>query len=92
HRVLRMAHKGKRILKALFAEFVRAPELLPPRHLRRWKDVPAHWLRRTTQTAPPIQEGTLASLERVVGDYLAGMTDRFAQQEYLRLFQPSMDE
>jgi dGTPase len=28
------------------------------------------------------------SLERVVCDYLAGMTDRFAQDEYLRLFHP----
>jgi dGTPase len=28
------------------------------------------------------------SRERVVCDYLAGMTDRFAQDEYLRLFQP----
>ena len=28
------------------------------------------------------------SPERVVCDYLAGMTDRFAQDEYLRLFQP----
>jgi dGTPase len=27
-------------------------------------------------------------LERTVGDYLAGMTDRFAQDEFLRLFQP----
>jgi dGTPase len=27
-------------------------------------------------------------LERTVCDYLAGMTDRFAQDEYLRLFQP----
>ncbi len=31
------------------------------------------------------------SLSRVVGDYLAGMTDRYAQQEYLRLFQPLRD-
>ena len=30
-------------------------------------------------------------LERVVGDYLAGMTDRFAQQEYRRLFLPSIE-
>jgi dGTPase len=30
-------------------------------------------------------------LERTVCDYLAGMTDRFAQNEYLRLFQPFMD-
>jgi dGTPase len=27
-------------------------------------------------------------LERAVCDYVAGMTDRFAQQEYERLFQP----
>jgi dGTPase len=30
-------------------------------------------------------------LERVIGDYLAGMTDRFAQQEYRRLFIPNSD-
>jgi dGTPase len=29
--------------------------------------------------------------ERVVCDYLAGMTDRYAQNEYLRLFQPFVD-
>jgi dGTPase len=29
-----------------------------------------------------------ASRERTVCDYLAGMTDRYAQDEYLRLFQP----
>ena len=28
------------------------------------------------------------SVERTVCDYLAGMTDRYAQEEYLRLFQP----
>jgi dGTPase len=27
-------------------------------------------------------------LEQTVCDYLAGMTDRFAQDEYLRLFHP----
>ncbi|MCI0642206.1 MAG: deoxyguanosinetriphosphate triphosphohydrolase [Gemmataceae bacterium] len=30
-----------------------------------------------------------SSLKRTVCDYLAGMTDRFAQDEYLRLFQPN---
>ncbi|HJZ92869.1 MAG TPA: hypothetical protein VKE40_18490, partial [Gemmataceae bacterium] len=30
-------------------------------------------------------------LERVVADYVAGMTDRFARQEYLRLFHPEGD-
>jgi dGTPase len=30
-------------------------------------------------------------LERTVCDYIAGMTDRYAQDEYLRLFQPDID-
>jgi dGTPase len=30
-------------------------------------------------------------LERVVADYLAGMTDRYAQLEYRRLFLPSTE-
>ncbi|WP_261341137.1 hypothetical protein [Fimbriiglobus ruber] len=30
-------------------------------------------------------------LERVVGDYLAGMTDRFAHEEYRRLFSPAAE-
>ena len=29
-----------------------------------------------------------AALERVVCDYVAGMTDRFAMQEYKKLFDP----
>jgi dGTPase len=66
-RVQRMAAKGDRIVRALFAEFCRAPQLLPPRYAHRVGD------------APP---------ERVVCDYVAGMTDRYAQDEYLRLFQP----
>jgi dGTPase len=67
HRVLRMAAKGRRILQALFAEFCRAPELLPERYAARVGG---------------------EQRERVVCDYLAGMTDRYAQDEYLRLFQP----
>jgi dGTPase len=70
-RVLRMAAKGSRILGSLFAEFCRAPELLPERYAARVE-----------------REG---NAERVVCDYLAGMTDRFAQNEYLKLFQPDTD-
>ncbi|MBI3408329.1 MAG: deoxyguanosinetriphosphate triphosphohydrolase [Planctomycetes bacterium] len=66
-RVLRMAHKGRRILEALFTEYSRHPEQLPNRYRQRLHSLPA---------------------ARVVGDYLAGMTDRYAQDEYLRLFQP----
>jgi dGTPase len=67
HRVQRMAVKGARLLRLLFAEFCRSPSLLPERYHRRiGDDHPA----------------------RTVCDYLAGMTDRYAQDEYLRLFQP----
>jgi dGTPase len=67
------------------------PELLPEKHLRRWTGAngvigppTAGWV--TTARKP------VDCLERVVGDYLAGMTDRFAQQEYRRLFLPSSEQ
>jgi dGTPase len=66
-RVVRMAHKGERIVKALFEAFTRSPELLPERYRQRLHG---------------------ADTRRVVGDYIAGMTDRYAQDEYLRLFHP----
>src|SRR5262249_45692295 len=66
-RVQRMAVKGARIVRQLFAEFGRVPQLSPERYSRRVGD------------GPP---------ERTVCDYIAGMTDRYAQDEYLRLFQP----
>jgi dGTPase len=86
HRVLRMTANGKRVLTALFGEYVKAPELLPERHLRRWAgaDDVTKVARLPGRTAVP-------DLHRVVGDYLAGMTDRFAQQEFRRLFLPAID-
>jgi len=66
-RVQRMAVKGGRIIRQLFEEFCRAPQLLPERYSRR------------IGTQRP---------ERTVCDYVAGMTDRYAQDEFLRLFQP----
>lgn len=74
-RVLRLTTKGRRFLQALFAELSRMPELLPMRYRRR------------------VGPGGRADggARRVVGDYLAGMTDRFAQGEYVRLFSPAMD-
>jgi dGTPase len=90
HRVLRMTANGKRTLASLFAEYVRAPELLPEKHLRRWTGAdsligppPPGWVTEARTK--------LDCLERVVGDYLAGMTDRFAQMEYRRLFLPSTE-
>jgi dGTPase len=88
HRVLRMTAVGKRILKALYDEYTRSPELLPERHLRRWS--------RAESILGPIHRPPYRSvcenLERVVADYLSGMTDRFARKEYERLFRPAGDD
>lgn len=89
HQVLRMTGHGRRILQALFAEYVRAPELLPAKHLRRW-------LGADSLIGPAVEKRlrdrrTVPDIELVVGDYLAGMTDRFAQQEYRRLFVSSVE-
>jgi dGTPase len=67
YRVMRMAAKGKRMLRLLFDEYCRSPEQLRDRYRDRI---------------------AAFGLERTVCDYLAGMTDRYAQDEFLRLFQP----
>lgn len=87
HRVIRMAEKGKVFLTRLFEEFVAKPELLPARHLSRWRHAPAPHRQQYRPGCMSEEE----SLECVVADYLAGMTDRFAQQEYARLFHPEFD-
>ena len=87
HRVLRMTANGKRILTALFHEYVRHPELLPEKHLRRWAGAdgvigppPPAWVTANRQP--------LTGLERVVGDYLAGMTDRYCIRVFEELTVP----
>jgi dGTPase len=67
YRILRMAHKGQRMVRLLYDEFCRHPEELPDRQRERARQGP---------------------VEQAVCDYLAGMTDRYAQDEYLRLFHP----
>ncbi len=74
-RVMRMANKAQRLLSRLFRLYLAEPWLLP------WQ-VQERLMR--ARSSDDIQE----SPERVVCDYLAGMTDRFAQQEYQKLFDP----
>ena len=66
-RAVAMAEKAKRFLRALFREYVREPEQLPPEY----------------REMIPVE-----GKECVVCDYCAGMTDRFCQEEYKRLFEP----
>ena len=74
HRVYRVMHKAKRIVRELFEAFFGEPRLMPP-------DFHA-----TSQTAEAA--GGLSGRARVVADYVAGMTDRYAIDEHERLFDP----
>jgi dGTPase len=70
-RVVRMAAKAGRVLRALFQAYLEEPAQLPD----------------TVQAGIP---GSEEPLERLVCDYIAGMTDRFALEEYRRLFDPAV--
>jgi dGTPase len=70
-RVVRMAAKAERMLRALFDAYITEPAQLPD----------------------TVQARIAASdepMERLVCDYVAGMTDRFALDEYARLFDPTV--
>ncbi len=75
YRVHRMTNKAKQIISGLFSAFMNDTKILPPEHQK---------------TARQYQEqfGDKGQA-RVVSDYVAGMTDRFAITEYGRIFNPS---
>lgn len=74
HQVYRMTTKAKRIVRELFAAFLADPRLLPPDFFE---------AARALETS----EGETGRA-RIVADYVAGMTDRYAIDEYERLFDP----
>lgn len=74
YRVVRMATKAERLLKALFNAYVQQPQQLP---------TSVQALVKVAKTTA-LQDG----LHRVVCNYIAGMTDRYAIQEYKRLYDP----
>jgi dGTPase len=73
YRVLRMSKKAERVIGKMFEAFMDDYRILPTQY----HDIPAE-LDGNSQT----------SLARVVADYIAGMTDRYAINEYRRLFEP----
>ncbi len=75
YRVYRMSIKAQRMVKDLFGAFYEEPRLLPPEHQARLK-----------ATERELGESGRA---RVVADYIAGMTDRYAILEHQKLFRPS---
>ncbi len=74
YRVERMTAKARRIVSELFDAFFHHPELLPDEYRLRARE------RERQQGA--------AGRARVVTDYIAGMTDRYAIAEHKRLFDP----
>jgi len=74
-RVLRMTLKAKRVITALFEAFMSEIRLMPAEH----RD---HAMRAEASHGP-------AGRARMVADYIAGMTDRYAILEHRRLFDPA---
>jgi dGTPase len=74
HRVYRMMNKSKRVIVRLFDAFFDDTLLLPPAQQQ--------------QAATLEAEQELPGRARVVADYIAGMTDRYAIAEHERLFDP----
>lgn len=78
-RVVRMFRKAERVLERLFEAFEMD-----------YRQLPARTRRRIRRAQPDIEpDGPLApEAYRVICDYLAGMTDRYALQEHRRLYDP----
>ncbi len=76
YRVLRMSIKAEKIVSSLFEVFMNDARLLPPEYYRK--------------VASEKSVNSVAGQARVVADYIAGMTDRYAISEYERMFNPMM--
>ena len=74
HQVYRIMVKAQRVVRELFGALHDDPRLMPPDFFDAAKRLEA-------------RDGE-AGRARVVADYIAGMTDRFALDEYERLFDP----
>ena len=74
YRVMRMSAKADRVISSLFEVFMNDARLLPPEYEDKVK--------------VQLEVNGVAGRARVVADYIAGMTDRYAISEYERLFDP----
>lgn len=75
YRVLRMTNKAQQVVKSLFEAFMNSPELMPPEY-------------QQTAAIGYAEQGD-AGRARIVADYIAGMTDRYAVLEHERMFDPA---
>ncbi|HQZ71702.1 MAG: deoxyguanosinetriphosphate triphosphohydrolase [Anaerolineae bacterium] len=78
-RVVRMFRKAERVLVELFEAFEQD-----------WRQLPASTQSKLQAIGSPPRPGAVLSPKgyRVICDYLAGMTDRYALQEHKRLYDP----
>lgn len=72
HKVYRMTRKAHQVIEALFTIFMNDIRLLPPEH--------QNFARNSL-----LEKGE-SGQARIIADYVAGMTDRYATLEYARLF------
>ncbi len=73
YRVRRMTRKAEQVVSGLFGVFMDDPRMLPPQYHDKVRSLPAD----------------KAACARVVADYIAGMTDRYAIREHQRLHDPA---
>ncbi len=78
YRVTRMADKAERIMTELFKAYLKNIRIIPPDFVKRYET-------SDDSRFVPLQG---EKKERIVCDYIAGMTDRFALDEYKKLFDP----
>jgi len=74
YRVARMASKAERVIREIFDTYMHNPAMLP--------------IHQQHEMATARSSGSLSKehLARIIADYIAGMTDRYALEEYERLF------
>lgn len=75
YRVHRMSHKAGNVISQLFDAMLNDLRLMPPEY------------RLKAQQAE--EKHNVSGRARIVSDYIAGMTDRYAIKEYKRIFDPS---
>jgi len=66
--VQRMTEHAERVVTALFERFMHEPERMPPEHAAKAREA--------------LHAGGRAGVARIIADYVAGMTDRFALQTH----------
>jgi len=74
YRVARMANKAERVLREIFEVYMQSPAMLPENQQHEMAASKA-------SDALPTER-----LARIIADYIAGMTDRYALEEHERLF------